>query len=151
MDDFSVKPGVPNLYGLIGGEANAIGPGKRMLSSMTPTIIEKNDSLWMVVGTPGGSTIITSVLQVFLNVAAFGMSLDDAVQAPRYHHQWLPDEIVVEKSGFPPSILTSLERMGHSLKPVDYIGLVDAILIDDQGLYSGAADARGDDHAAGWK
>lgn len=149
MDDFSIKPGVPNLYGLIGGEANAIAPGKRMLSSMTPTIVEKEGRLWMVVGTPGGSTIITSVLQVFLNAAVYNMSIENAVQAPRYHHQWLPDEILYERDGFAPDLLSQLQQYGHTVKPIDYIGLVEAILVDEKGVMHGAADRRGDDHAAG--
>jgi len=150
MDDFSSKPGTPNLYGLIGGEANAIAPGKRMLSSMTPTIIEKDGKLWMVVGTPGGSTIITSILQVFLNVAAFGMDIDQAVEASRYHHQWLPDEIMFERDAFSPELQRSLESMGHTLKPLGSIGFVEAIWVDSQGTIHGAADPRGDDHASGW-
>jgi gamma-glutamyltranspeptidase/glutathione hydrolase len=96
MDDFSAKPGVPNLYGLTGTEANSIAPGKRMLSSMTPTIVEKDNKLFMVVGTPGGSTIITSVLQTILNVYEYNMTMQEAVNAPRFHHQWLPDEITFE-------------------------------------------------------
>jgi gamma-glutamyltranspeptidase/glutathione hydrolase len=150
MDDFSVKPGVPNLFGLIGAEANAIAPGKRMLSSMTPTIIEKDGKLWMVLGTPGGSTIITSVLQVFLNVSSFGMNIDDAVQALRYHHQWLPDEIRYENGAFSPELGTTLTSMGYKLKPIEGIGLIEAIMIDEQGMIHGAADHRGDDHASGW-
>jgi gamma-glutamyltranspeptidase/glutathione hydrolase len=150
MDDFSSKPGVPNLYGLIGAEANAIAPGKRMLSSMTPTIVEKNGKLWMVLGTPGGSTIITTVLQVFLNATAFHMNLDDAVQSPRYHHQWFPDEIMYEKNTFSTPLMDSLESMGYNLSPVEVLGLIEAIMIDDKGLLHGAADHRGDDHAAGW-
>ncbi|MEY4012852.1 MAG: hypothetical protein RIT22_1976, partial [Bacteroidota bacterium] len=104
MDDFSMKPGVPNLYGLTGNEANSIAPGKRMLSSMTPTIVEKNGNLFMVVGTPGGSTIITSVLQTILNVYEFKMSMQEAVNAPRFHHQWLPDEINFEPNSFSPPL-----------------------------------------------
>jgi gamma-glutamyltranspeptidase/glutathione hydrolase len=150
MDDFSVKPGVPNLYGLTGSEANAIAPGKRMLSSMTPTIIEKDDRLWMVVGTPGGSTIITSVLQVFLNVAAFDMDIDQAVQTKRFHHQWLPDEIMVEEGAFTLDMETHLRKLGHNLKPISQIGLIEAILVDTNGIMHGAADSRSDDHAAGW-
>jgi gamma-glutamyltranspeptidase/glutathione hydrolase len=150
MDDFSSKPGTPNLFGLIGGEANAIVPGKRMLSSMTPTIIEKDGRLWMVVGTPGGSTIITSILQVFLNVAAFGMDIHQAVEASRYHHQWLPDEIMFERDAFSPELQKSLEDMGHRLNPLESIGFIEAILVDSTGILHGAADPRGDDHASGW-
>jgi gamma-glutamyltranspeptidase/glutathione hydrolase len=150
MDDFSVKPGVPNLYGLIGAEANAIAPGKRMLSSMTPSIIEKNGKLWMIVGTPGGSTIMTSVLQVFLNAAAFGMDIDDAVQSPRFHHQWLPDEISCEADAFSPELTAKLTSMGYKFRTVEKLGMVEAIMIDDQGVLHGAADRRGDDHASGF-
>jgi gamma-glutamyltranspeptidase/glutathione hydrolase len=104
MDDFSAKAGVPNLYGLTGSEANSIAPGKRMLSSMTPTVVEKNGKLFMV-GTPGGSTIITSVLQTILNVSEFNMSMQEAVNAPRFHHQWLPDEITFEPDSFDKGLL----------------------------------------------
>lgn len=150
MDDFSIKPGEPNFYGLIGAEANAIVPGKRMLSSMTPTIIEKNGKLWMVVGTNGGPTIITSILQVILNTAVFGMNIDDAIQSGRYHHQWLPDEIMYEKDDFSPGLVDSLTMMGHHFKQLAYIGMIEAIMVGDDGLIHGAADHRGDDHAAGW-
>jgi gamma-glutamyltranspeptidase/glutathione hydrolase len=105
MDDFSAKPGVPNLYGLTGTEANSIAPGKRMLSSMTPTIVEKDNKLFMVVGTPGGSTIITSVLQTILNVYEYNMTMQEAVNAPRFHHQWLPDEITFEPNSFSTELL----------------------------------------------
>lgn len=100
MDDFSVKAGEPNMFGLVGSKANSIEAGKRMLSSMTPTIVEKDGKLWMVVGTPGGSTIITSVLQTILNVYEFNMSMQEAVNAPRFHHQWLPDDLRMEPEGF---------------------------------------------------
>ncbi len=150
MDDFSSKPGVPNIYGLIGGEANAITPGKRMLSSMTPTIIEKDGKLFMVLGTPGGSTIITSVLQVFLHVAAFGMDIHQAVQETRYHHQGLPDELIYEKNAFSTGLSEELSAKGHTLRPVEYIGLIEAIYVDEHGVLHGAADHRGEDHAAGW-
>ncbi|MFZ1677147.1 MAG: gamma-glutamyltransferase [Saprospiraceae bacterium] len=150
MDDFSGKPGVPNLFGLIGAEANAIAPGKRMLSSMTPTIVEKNGKLWMVLGTPGGSTIITSVLQVILNAAAYGMNIDDAVQSSRFHHQWLPDEIMHEKDAFSPGLIESLTRMGYKLKPLEALGLIEAVMVDDYGILHGAADHRSEDHAAGY-
>lgn len=149
MDDFSVKTGAPNIYGLIGGEANAIEPNKRMLSSMTPTIVEKSGKLFMVLGTPGGSTIITSVLQVILNHTAYKMNIDDAVQAKRYHHQWLPDEIIYEKGAFSPELIITLDSMGHNLREVVSIGAVEAISTDENGVLHGAADNRGDDHAAG--
>ena len=149
MDDFSVKPGVPNLYGLVGSEANAIAPNKRMLSSMTPTIVEKSGALYMVAGTPGGSTIITTVFQVILHHTAFGMDINEAVQFPRFHHQWLPDEIMYEEDAFSDTLIHRLNEMGHQLREVHQIGLVEAISVDEQGIMHGAADKRGDDHAAG--
>lgn len=151
MDDFSVKPGVPNQFGLIGAEANAVAANKRMLSSMTPTIIEKNGELFMVLGTPGGSTIITSVMQVFLNVAEFGMDLEEAVKAKRFHHQWLPDVIMVEEGGFSPELKSQLEAMGHKLREVQYIAKVKAIQVLDDGRLHGVADPRNtDDDAKGY-
>lgn len=150
MDDFSIKPGVPNMFGLIGGEANSIQPGKRMLSSMTPTILEKNGKLSMVVGTPGGSTIITSVFQVILNVLEWNMPMAEAVAASRFHHQWLPDEIILEENAFDAGLKNKLESMGHKLRAIRGIGLVDAILVRTDGSLEGGADPRGDDHAEGW-
>ena len=148
MDDFSIQPGYPNLYGLVGGVANAIEPEKRMLSSMTPTILEKDDELFMVVGSPGGSTIITAVLQTILNVIEFEMSMDSAVAVPRFHHQWLPDQIKMEKSIFnDSSLITQLKKIGHHLKSVNSMNRVDAILIENNQLYGGA-DPRGDDYVA---
>lgn len=149
MDDFSAKPGVPNFYGLVGSEANSIQPQKRMLSSMTPTIIEKNGELFMVVGTPGGSTIITSVLQVFLNVAEYDMTIEEAVNAKRFHHQWLPDKVFVEK-GINYNSLEELKKLGHEIEIRDGIGKVEAILRLPNGTYEGAADIRGDDTALGF-
>lgn len=157
MDDFSAKPGVPNSFGLVGNEANAIQPEKRMLSSMTPTIVEKEGKLYMVVGTPGGSTIITSVYQNFLNVAEFGMTMTEAVQARRFHHQWLPDVVFYEepdtilnlKATFTDEQLKALEAKGHTMKARGNIGRVDAILVREDGTFEGAADNRGDDHAEG--
>jgi gamma-glutamyltranspeptidase/glutathione hydrolase len=150
MDDFSVKPGTPNLYGLIGGEANAVAPGKRMLSSMTPTIIEKEGSLFMVLGSPGGSTIITTVFQVIRNVIDFDMGIYDAVAAPRFHHQWIPDVISYEAGTLDSLIITELENLGHQLSPRGAIGRADAILIGADGRRYAGADPRGDDTAAGW-
>ncbi len=152
MDDFSSKPGVPNVYGLLGGEANAIAPQKRMLSAMTPTIIEKNGELYMVVGTPGGSTIITSVLQTILNVHEHNMSMQEAVNAPRLHHQWLPDEIRMEVSGFSESLLNELQAKGYyiNFEAAPITAKVDAILIRSDGTLEGGADPRGDDTAIGF-
>lgn len=150
MDDFSAKPGEPNLYGLIGAEANAIQPGKRMLSSMTPTILTRGDSLFMVVGTPGGSTIITSVFQTILNVVEWDMNMLEAVSKPRFHHQWLPDEVDFEPAAFAPEVSQQLEDMGHNLSPRSSIGRVDAILVLPGGQLEGGADPRGDDTAMGY-
>src|SRR6478609_7221893 len=113
MDDFSAKPGEPNMFGLVGAEANSIAPKKRMLSSMTPTIVEKDGKLFMLLGSPGGSMIITSVLQTILNVTEFNMSVQEAVNAPRFHHQWLPDEIQFEPQKFDKSLLDILADKGY--------------------------------------
>lgn len=150
MDDFSIKPGHPNMFGLIGGEANAIEPGKRMLSSMTPTIVEKDGKLLMVVGTPGGSTIITSVFQTILNVIDHGMGMQEAVNARRVHHQWLPDAVIAEEGALTAEVQKQLEAMGHSLRERGQIGRVDAILVLPGGRLEGGADPRGDDAAAGF-
>ena len=149
MDDFSVKPGSPNMFGLIGGDANSIQPGKRMLSSMTPTIVEKNGKLYIVVGSPGGSTIITSVFQTILNCLEWGMPIDKAVAYPRFHHQWLPDEIMTENNAFDDALKTKLSALGHKMRGIAYIGLVDAIQMDGNGKIIGGADPRGDDAAVG--
>lgn len=152
MDDFSAKPGQPNIYGLVGGEANAIAPRKRMLSSMTPTIVEKEGKLWMVVGTPGGATIITSVLQTILNVHEFGMYMQEAVNMPRFHHQWLPDAIRYEKGRFSEKLKQQLAELGYpeNLEVDPIIGKVDAILVRRNGNLEGGADPRGDDTAIGY-
>lgn len=150
MDDFSVKPGAPNMYGLVGGEANAIAPGKRMLSSMTPAILSKDGNLFMVVGTPGGSTIITSVFQTILNVVDFNMSMQNAVNAKKFHHQWLPDEVVIENQALDSLTIEKLKAKGYKIVPRGAIGRVDAILKTKWGYYQGGADPRGDDKAVGW-
>lgn len=152
MDDFSSKPGTPNFFGLIGAEANSIAPQKRMLSSMTPTIVEKDGKLLMLLGSPGGSTIITSVLQTILNVSEFGMTMQQAVDAPRFHHQWLPDDIMVEPGKFDKKTLERLISKGYKIneKFAPVLGKVDAILIQPDGKLQGGADFRGDDKAVGF-
>lgn len=152
MDDFSAKPGEPNMFGLVGNEANSIAPQKRMLSSMTPTIVEKNGKLFMVVGSPGGSTIITSVLQTILNVYEYDLSMQEAVNAPRFHHQWLPDLITFEPNTFDTKTFETLKSKGYLIneKTTPVIGKVDAILVLPNKKLEGGADFRGDDKAVGF-
>ena len=150
MDDFSVKPGYPNMFGLIGGEANAIEPNKRMLSSMTPTIIEKDNDLYMVLGTPGGSTIITSVFQTILNVIDYGMGMQEAVDSKKFHHQWLPDVLVVEEKTLSDELNKELTSIGHKVVNRSSLGRMDCILINEDGSLDGGADKRGDNTALGY-
>lgn len=152
MDDFSSKPGEPNMFGLVGAEANSIAPGKRMLSSMTPTIVEKDGVLFMTLGTPGGSTIITSVLQTILNVVEFDMTIQEAVNAPRFHHQWLPDEIRLESDKFNDKLKANLEVLGYKLseEPNLILGSVNGVLMLENGSLEGGSDQRRGDKAVGF-
>ncbi len=149
MDDFSIKPGVPNMYGAVGGEANAIAPGKRMLSSMTPTIVVKDGKAYLVVGTPGGTTITTSVFQTLIDIIEFGLSPEDAVNKPKFHHQWLPDIIFVEKD-FPMDVREQLKQMGYKLSQREAIGRTEVIEILPNGKIIAVGDKRGDDTAEGY-
>ena len=149
MDDFSAKPGVPNLYGAVGGEANAIAPGKRMLSSMTPVIVLKNNKVFLLVGTPGGTTISTSVFQTLVDIIEFGMSTEDAVNQPKFHHQWLPDRIDVEDN-FPARVRTELQQMGYTIVQRSKIGRTEVIKVLPDGSFEAVADSRGEDGAEGY-
>jgi gamma-glutamyltranspeptidase/glutathione hydrolase len=151
MDDFAAKPGEPNMSGLVQGEANAIGPRKRPLSSMTPTIVLQNGQVRLILGSPGGGTIINTVLQVLLNVLVFQMNIRQAVTAPRFHHQWMPDQLTLERWGFSADTIQKLQEFGYKLDFQDQIGACEAIEIDpDTGWRFGAADPRGNGKAVGY-
>ena len=152
MDDFLSKPGVPNMYGLIQGPANAIGPGKRPLSAMTPTIVLKNGKLFLVLGSPGGPTIITTVANILIGVIDYGLNIQQAVNAPRFHDQWMPDQIELESTGISPDTVGILEHMGHKIKVRDgYWGDAECIAVDDKtGELQGASDGRNDGKAIGY-
>ncbi len=150
MDDFSVKPGVPNMYGLVGGEANAIAPGKRMLSSMTPSIVEKEGKLLLIAGSPGGSTIPTTVFQVIINFVDYNMNIKEAVDTGRFYHQWLPNRISFEKNCLDSLTVKELTLMGHEMRSRTSIGSVNAIQIKPNGEMAGGADKRGDNVACGY-
>lgn len=140
MDDFSIKPGIPNQFGLVGGKANAIEPEKRMLSSMTPTIVEKNGKLFMVTGSPGGSTIITSVFQNIINAVEFKMNAQECVNAPRIHSQWLPDKVYAEKGAISPAVKRELENLGHIIQEQSRIGMMANVSLSHNCEYIGSAD-----------
>jgi gamma-glutamyltranspeptidase/glutathione hydrolase len=152
MDDFAAKPGTPNQYGLVQGEANAIEPGKRMLSAMTPTIVlGPGGQLRMVTGTPGGSTIITTVFQTISNVLDYGMDVVAAVDAPRVHHQHLPDQIFYEKGGLDPAVVAELRQMGYTVTERSGVsGDVQAILVAEDGTLTGWSDPRRGGKAIGY-
>ena len=147
MDDFSVKPGVPNMFGAVGGEANSIQPGKRMLSSMTPTIVLKNSKPYIIVGTPGGTTIPTAVYQSIVNIVDFKLSPNMAVNSPKFHHQWLPETVLVEKN-FPETTIADLEKHNYKIERTAQIGRTEMIVIDENGNAIAVADGRGDDSVA---
>ncbi|MDZ7682288.1 MAG: gamma-glutamyltransferase [Fodinibius sp.] len=150
MDDFTAEPGEPNMFGLIQGKANAVAPEKRMLSSMSPTIVTKNDSTRMVLGAAGGPRIITATLHNFLNMAVFGMDPQQANSAPRFHHQWMPDKLYYEEFGLSPDTREILRNMGHNLSATGGIGRTHTIFIDEDGLKYGSPDPRGNGSAAGY-
>ncbi|MCC6394116.1 MAG: gamma-glutamyltransferase [Bryobacterales bacterium] len=149
MDDFAAKPGEPNMFGLVQGESNAIQPNKRPLSSMTPTILLKDGKLFMVAGAPGGSRIITGVLQVILNVVDFGMNVQDAIDAPRFHHQWMPDKLYLER-GFSPDTIALLKARGHTVDRISSVANVEAIVVQPDGWLAGGTDRRAHGKAAGF-
>ena len=151
MDDFAAKQGVPNGYGLIQGPANAVGPKKRPLSAMTPTVVTKDGKLFLVLGSPGGPTIITTVANILMGVVDYGMNIQEAVNAPRFHHQWLPDEIRIERNGISPDTIGALEQKGQTVKKGGYWGDAECIMIDPKtGERLGATDYRNDGKAEGY-
>jgi gamma-glutamyltranspeptidase/glutathione hydrolase len=150
MDDFTAEPGEPNMFGLIQGEANAIAPEKRMLSSMSPTIVTKDGDVRMVLGAAGGPRIITATLQSFLNLTVFEMASQQAISAPRFHHQWMPDELYYEEFGLSPDTREKLKEIGHNLTPRGHIGRAHNIFIDENRLKYGSPDPRGDGAARGY-
>src|SRR5262249_19399254 len=151
MDDFSSRPGVPNAYGLVHGEANSIAPRKRPLSAMTPTIVVSDGKPFLILGSPGGPTIINTVLQTLINVIDFQFTVQEAVDAPRIHQQWMPDKLVIERIGFAQDVIDALKARGHSLDLRVSIGDCQAIMIDPKtGVRLGAADPRNDGVAIGY-
>jgi gamma-glutamyltranspeptidase/glutathione hydrolase len=150
MDDFSVKPGYPNMYGLVGGEINSIQSGKKMLSSMTPVIVEKDGKLFLVAGSPGGSTIPTTVFQIIVNVIDFGMNIQEAVDAGRFHNQWLPEQTSFEKNSIDSLTVIKLIGMGHTFNERTAMGSVNAIMILGDNKKAGGADKRGNNTACGY-
>jgi gamma-glutamyltranspeptidase/glutathione hydrolase len=149
MDDFSVKPGVPNMYGAIGGEANAIAPGKRMLSSMTPTLVTVNNKPYISIGTPGGTTIPNQVYEGLVNIIDHKMTIKEAIDAPRFHHQWIPDIVAVEPD-FPENTFNALKAKGYTVTKRGRFGRMDGIMILENGNRNAAGDKRGDDSVAGF-
>ena len=151
MDDFTARPGQPNSAGLVSGTTNEIAPGKRMLSSMSPTIVVKDGRNWLVTGSPGSGMIISTVLQTIVNMVDFGMNVQEAVDAPRMHHQWQPDVLLLERPGFPADVVTALEALGHNTRSIDAVGEAHAIAIDPAtAVRLGAADPRGSGAALGY-
>jgi gamma-glutamyltranspeptidase/glutathione hydrolase len=149
MDDFSVKPGVPNMFGAIGGEANSIQPGKRMLSSMTPTLVTVNNKPYITIGSPGGTTIPNQVYEGLVNIIDFKMTIKQAIDASRFHHQWIPDRVDVE-SDFPEATIAALKEKGYLVTKRGRFGRMDGILINEAGKLVAAGDKRGDDSVAGY-
>jgi gamma-glutamyltranspeptidase/glutathione hydrolase len=150
MDNFSAKAGAPNQYGMLGAAANAVAAGKRPLSSMTPTIVRKDGKFFMTMGSPGGPTIINTVLQIYLNVTVWGMDIGDAIDERRLHHQWLPDQIDYEELALSPDTIAELQRMGYTLHQVGRVGQAMGIMRTPEGYLAGAADRRGSGLARGY-